>query len=217
MFIGHFAVALAAKRAAPTVSLGTLFVAAELVDLIWPVLLLAGIERARIDPGNTAFTPLEFIHYPWTHSLVMGAAWGALLGLLYFMVRKNLRAAAIVGLVVLSHWLLDVVAHRPDLPLVPGGDARLGFGLWNSVAATVAVESLLFAGGVALYLGGTQAKDRIGRIGFWVLVAVLLACYAGAAFGPPPPAVEMVAWAGLVGGALTAALGYWVDRHRAAL
>jgi membrane-bound metal-dependent hydrolase YbcI (DUF457 family) len=216
LFIGHFAVAFAAKRAAPSVSLGTLFVACELVDLIWPLLLLAGIERVRIDPGNTAFTPLDFVYYPWTHSLLMGVLWGVFLGLLYFLARKNARAAIIVGAVVLSHWFLDAIVHRPDLPIVPGGDLRVGLGLWSSVAGTLALEGLMFAAGLALYLRATKARDRAGAIGFWALIAVLLASYAGAAFGPLPPSVDAIAWAGLAGGALTAAWGYWVDRHREA-
>ena len=214
MFIGHFAVAFAAKRAAPTVSLGTLFVACELVDVIWPVFVLLGIETVRISPGITAFTPLDFIYYPWTHSLLMGAVWGCALGFVYFLIRKNSRAAIVVAAVVLSHWFLDALVHRPDLPLAPGGAARIGLGLWNSVAATLAVEGLMFAAGLVLYISMTQAKDRIGGIGLWALIIVLLASYAAAAFGPPPPNVEAIAWAGLAGGALTAAWGYWVDRHR---
>ena len=90
MFIGHFAVALAAKRAAPRASLGWLVVACQLPDLIWPVLLLAGIERARIEPGNTAFTPLAFDHYPWSHSLLLVVIWGAALAALYRL-RGGLR------------------------------------------------------------------------------------------------------------------------------
>ena len=213
MFIGHFAVGLAAKRAAPSVSLGTLFVACELVDLIWPVFLLAGVERVRIDPGNTAFTPLDFVSYPWTHSLLMSANWALLSGLLYFSIRKNPRAAIIVGLVVLSHWFLDLVAHRPDLPLVPGG-AVFGLGLWNSVPATLLVEGLLFAAGLAVYVKSTRAKDRAGSIGLWALVVVLVVSYFGAAFGPLPPGAEAIAWTGLAGGLLTGAWGYWLDRHR---
>jgi hypothetical protein len=213
MFLGHFAVAFGAKRAAPSVSLGTLFVACELVDLIWPVLLLAGIERARVDPGNTAFTPIDFYHYPWTHSLLMSAVWAALFGLLYLTVRKNRRAALVVGLVVLSHWFLDLIAHRPDLPLVPGG-ALFGLGLWRSVPATLIVEALLFAGGLALYVTGTRAKDRVGTIGLWALVATLIVAYLGAAFGPPPPSIEAIAWSGIAGGIVFGAWGYWVDRHR---
>jgi membrane-bound metal-dependent hydrolase YbcI (DUF457 family) len=213
LFIGHFAVGFAAKRAAPSVSLGTLFVACELVDLIWPVLVLAGIERVGIAPGNTAFTPLDFISYPWTHSLVMSASWAVLFGLLYFSIRKDARGAVIVGVVVLSHWFLDLLAHRPDLPLVPGG-ALFGLGLWNSVPATLLVEGLLFAGGLAVYLRATRAKDRAGAIGFWALVVVLVVSYLGAAFGPLPPNAEAIAWTGLAGGLLTGAWGYWLDRHR---
>ena len=213
MFIGHFAVGLAAKRAAPSVSLGTLFVACELVDLIWPVFVLAGIERVRIDPGNTAFTPLDFVSYPWTHSLLMSAGWAALFGFLYLLIQKNARAAMVVGLVVLSHWFLDLIAHRPDLPLVPGG-ALFGFGLWNSIPATLIVEGLLFAAGLAVYLKSTRAKDRAGSIGFWALVVVLIVSYFGAAFGPLPPSPQAIAWTGIAGGLMTGAWGYWTDRHR---
>jgi len=213
VFIGHFAVGFAAKRAAPSVSLGTLFVACELVDLIWPVFLLTGIERARIEPGITAFTPFDFVHYPWTHSLLMSAAWAALFGVLYLSIRKNSRAAMVVALVVLSHWFLDLIVHRPDLPLVPGG-AVFGLGLWNSIPATLIVESLLFAGGLAVYLKATRARDRAGSVGLWALVAVLIVSYLGAAFGPLPPDVDAVAWTGIAGGLLTGAWGYWLDRHR---
>jgi hypothetical protein len=214
VFIGHFAVALAAKRAAPKVSLGTLFVACELVDLIWPAFLLFGLERASIHPGITAFTPLEFLHYPWTHSLLMAAAWGLLFGLIYFVMKRNVGNAFVVGAVVLSHWFLDALAHRPDLPLLPGGEVRVGLGLWHSVPATLAVEGALFAAGLALYLRTTVAQDRAGRWGLWALVAFLLVAYAGAAFGPPPPSMAAVAWVGLAGGVIFSAWGYWVDRHR---
>jgi membrane-bound metal-dependent hydrolase YbcI (DUF457 family) len=215
MFIGHFAVALAAKPAAPTASLGTLFIACELVDLAWPALLLIGLERVEIRPGITAFTPLEFVHYPWTHSLAMSAAWAAGFALLYFLVRRNARAALVVGAVVASHWFLDLLVHRPDLPLVPGGEQRFGLGIWDSIAATLILEGALFIAALLLYLGRTRALDRVGRWGLWGLLAFLLAAYAGAAFGPPPPSVAAIAWAGILGGMVTALLGYWVDRHRA--
>ena len=217
MFIGHFAVAFAAKRAAPRVSLGTLFVACELVDLAWPALVLLGVERFAIRPGITAFTPLEFLHYPWTHSLLLVVGWAVLFGIIHYSFRKSSWAALVVGLVVLSHWVLDAIVHRPDLPLLPGGEARIGFGLWNSVAATLAVEGAMFAAGLASYLYSTKPKDRSGRWGLWGLVAFLLAAYAGAAFGPPPPSIEAVAWSGLAGGLVTCIWGYWIDRHREAV
>jgi hypothetical protein len=214
MFIGHFAVALAAKPAAPSTSLGTLFLACALVDLAWPLLLLIGLEQVEIRPGITAFTPLDFVHYPWTHSLVMAGAWAGALGLLYFLLRRNARAALVVGLVVLSHWFLDFLVHRPDLPLMPGTQARFGLGIWNSVSATLLLEGALFSAALVFYFGRTRALDRVGTWGLAGLLIFLLAAYAGAAFGPPPPSVAAIAWAGLVGGALIVLLGYWVDRHR---
>src|SRR3989339_132004 len=122
MFIGHYAVALAAKKGAPKVSLGTLFIAAQLVDLLWPLFLLLGLEHVRIDPGNTAFTPLDFYDYPITHSLVGAVGWSMLLGGVYYGFRRERKSAVVIGLVVFSHWILDLITHRPDLPLGLGGD-----------------------------------------------------------------------------------------------
>jgi hypothetical protein len=216
MFIGHFAVALAARPAAPRASLGTLFIACELVDLVWPVLLLAGVERVVIRPGITAFTPLDFVHYPWTHSLLMSVVWAVAFAALYFSFTKKGREAVVVGLVVLSHWFLDLVMHRPDLPLAPGGEQRFGLGLWNSVAGTLAIEMGLFIFALAFYLRKTRPLDRAGNWGLWLLVALLVVSYLGAAFGAPPPSVEAIAWLGIAGGIVFAGWGYWLDRHRAA-
>jgi len=214
MFIGHFAVAFAAKRAAPTVSLGTWFVACELVDLIWPLFLLLGIETVRISPGITAFTPLDFTSYPWTHSLLMCAVWALAMAAVYWALRRDFVAAALVGIVVLSHWFLDVLVHRPDLPLAPGSDVKIGLGVWHSVPWTLVLEGAMFAGGVWFYAAGSQPRDRIGQYGLAGLVALLIVAYVSAAFGPVAPSVAAIAWAGILGGLLTAALGYWVDRHR---
>jgi membrane-bound metal-dependent hydrolase YbcI (DUF457 family) len=214
MFIGHFAVAFAAKPAAPKASLGTLFIACELVDLVWPLFLLLGIERVAIQPGITAFTPLDFVHYPWTHSLLMSAFWAASFSGLYFLFRKNFRTAMVVGLVVLSHWFLDAIVHRPDLPLTPGSTQKIGLGLWNSIPGTLLLETALFAAALLYYLKKTRSKTRAGSWGLWGVVAFLLVAYVGAAFGPPPPSVEAIAWAGIAGGLVTAALGYWLDRQR---
>ena len=130
MFIGHFAVAFGAKKASPKASLGTLVLAARFADFLWPVFLLLGWERVRIAPCDTAFTPLDFVSYPYSHSLVAEMLWGTLLGLLYFALRRDGRAAFVFALCVPSHWLLDFIAHRPDMPIVPGGP-RYGLGLWN--------------------------------------------------------------------------------------
>jgi len=213
MFLGHFGVGLAAKRLAPGVSLGTLLLAAQLVDLLWPLLLLAGLETVRLDPGNTAVTPLDFVSYPFTHSLAGGVGWGLLLGVVYLAVRRSARGALVVALLVISHWALDFASHRPDLPLYPGGP-KVGLGLWASLPATLAVELGLFAIGVALYVATTRPLDRGGRWGLAALVAVLLAIYGGALFGPPPPSEAAVAWVGLAAWLLPLA-GVWIDRHRA--
>ena len=216
MFIGHFAVAFAAKRAAPEVSLGTLFLAAQLADLVWPTLVLLGIERFEIHPGITAVTPLDFVHYPYSHSLVSLPGWGAALGLGYVAARKGRPAAGVLlAAVVLSHWLLDVLSHRPDMPVTLAGDARLGYGLWNSFAATALVEVALFLACVAVYWRTTMARDAAGRWGLAGLVAFLLAVYAANLLGPPPPSTQAVAWAAQAIWLLVA-WGYWVDRHRTA-
>jgi hypothetical protein len=215
MFLGHFALGFAAKRAVPRVSLALLFAAAQLADLLWPVLVATGLEAVRIDPGNTAFTPLDFVSYPYSHSLVTLAVWGLLLGLAYrAWSGRNGRTLVVLAGLVLSHWVLDVASHRPDMPVYPGGP-KLGLGLWNSVAATLVVELTLFALGVWIYTRATRARDALGRWGFVGLVGFLLAAYFGAAFGPPPGSVGMLWISGVVGGVILVSWSGWVDRHRA--
>ena len=213
MFIGHFAVALASKKAAPNVSLGTLVLGAQLVDLVWPLFLLFGIEHVRIDPGNTAFTPLDFYDYPVTHSLLGAIGWSLILGAIYYAFRHDRRSAFVVGLCVFSYWILDLITHRPDLPLGLGSDSYFGLGLWNSIGWTIALETALYIVGVVLYLRTTERKDRVGFIGFWSLIAVLFAIYIGNIFGPPPPSESSIA---ILGNAawLLVIWAYWVDRHR---
>jgi hypothetical protein len=215
VFIGHFAVAFAAKRAAPEVSLGTLFLAAQLADLVWPTLVLLGIESFAIRPGITAVTPLDFTRYPYSHSLVALAGWGLALGVLHFLPRRRLMAAAVIFLVVLSHWLLDVASHRPDMPVTIDGTERLGLGLWNSVPGTVAVEGTLFAVCVWIYARTTRPVDRVGQWSFVLLIGFLSLVYVGNIFGPPPPSVAAVAWSAQAIWLLVA-WAYWIDRHRAA-
>lgn len=216
MFIGHFALGFAAKRLAPKASLGTLMAAAEFLDLLWPIFVATGLERVRIDPGNTAFTPLDFEHYPISHSLAMVLIWASLFGGLYWRVSHYRRGAIVAGVLVASHWFLDVVAHSPDLPIAPGWGVRAGLGLWNSVAATLIVEGLLFAAGVWIYARATSARDRIGRYGFWAFVAFLALIFAANASGPPPPSIRAIEIAGLAGGLAIIAWSAWFDRHRLA-
>lgn len=213
MIIGHYAVGMAAKRWAPRTSLGTLFAAAALLDLIWPVLILAGIEVVAITPGATVVNPLTFISYPWSHSLVMSIAWGILFGTGYLFVRRYLVGAIVVALLVVSHWLLDFVVHAPDLPLVPGNSPRVGLALWNSFPASLAVELGLFVLGLWIYARTTTARDLAGQWGLIGLTAFLLLIFAGATFGPPPPSIGAIAYSDL-GQWLIVALAAWVDSHR---
>ena len=214
MFIGHFALGLGAKRALPAVSLGTLFLAVQLADLLWPTLVLLGVEQVEIDPGNTAFTPLRFVSYPYSHSLAALVLWGTLFAAIYRNVMRSTLAVGlfIAGLVV-SHWLLDVVAHRADMPLTVSAGTRVGLGLWNSVVATVVVEAAMLIAGLTFYLKTTRARDRIGSVGFWALIAFLVLVNLANIVGPPPPGPRAVAWAAQAMW-LIVAWAFWVDRHR---
>jgi len=214
VFIGHNAVAFAAKRVAPKTSLGVLMAAAMLVDLIWPIFLLLGIEHVRIQRGATKFTPLDFYDYPWTHSLVMGVAWGVAFGLLYWAVTRKGGGAFVVALLVISHWLLDFVVHRPDLPIWPGGP-KVGLGLWNSPMATIVIESAMFAIGILIYWDFTKPVDRIGSVVFWAFVIVLAGIYISTASAAPPPNLRVLEYMALSGWLLPV-WAAWFDRHREA-
>ena len=213
MFIGHYALGFAAKRLAPRTSLGTLFAAPTFADLLWPVFLLLGWEQARVVPGPNPFLNLWLDDIPVSHSLVALIAWGLLFGYLYRTRTGYTRGALVVGLLVLSHWVLDFVTHRPDMPLYPGS-VKVGLGLWNSVAGTVIVEGAMFITGLAIYAGVTRARDRIGRYGFWALVLVLAGSYVGSLFAPPPPGTVGMATGAIIFGWLFVLFGWWVDRHR---
>jgi hypothetical protein len=217
MFIGHYALGLASKRLVPSVSLGALFLASQFADLLWPTLVLAGLESFTIRPGITAVTPLDFEYYPFSHSLLALIIWGLLVGLIYRAVTRSVWPAAIVLFaLVVSHWVLDVLVHRPDMPVAPGLQSRLGFGLWNSIPGTLAVEFLLYTIGVGVYLRSTVARDRIGSIGLWALLLFLAIVELANVFGPPPPSVDAVSWSAQVMWLLVA-WGYWIDRHRDAI
>jgi len=212
MFLGHFGVALAAKKAAPKTSLGTLVLAAQFADMLWPLLLLLGIEQVRIVPGLLAASPFDFTSYPISHSLVAQLGWGALLGIIYFLVRRDARSALLLGLLVPSHWVLDFIAHRPDMPIYPGGP-KYGLGMWNSLPVTIVVEYAIFAAGIAIYLRVTRAKDRTGNFALWSLLGLLAVLFPASLFGPPPPSVKVLAWSA-ISIWLTVPWAAWADRHR---
>ena len=215
MFIGHFALAFGAKRIAPMMSLGTLFLACQFADLLWPTLLVLGWEVVEIDPGNTLVTPLNFVSYPYSHSFVALVVWSALFALAYRAIRGwHPAAIGTIAALVFSHYVLDVITHRPDMPITLTGSRRLGLGLWNYPGATLAVESALFIVGSAIYLSVTRARDAAGRAGLYALIVVMVAIYFAALYGPPPPSTATIAGAGHLTW-LFVIWAYWVERHRA--
>ncbi len=213
MFLGHYGLALGAKKLAPKVSLGTLVFASLLIDLVWPILLLMGKEEVVISPGITVVTPLDFTNYPLSHSLLAVGIWALVLGVVYFIWKRSSGAALLVGGLVLSHWLLDFLVHRPDLPLLPNDASRYGLGLWNSLSATLALEFGIFFIGLFIYWNSTHSRARIGSILLWGTTLLLTAIYLASIFGPSPPDTKMIAYAGF-GQWLFVGLYYWMDRKR---
>ncbi|HEX8287904.1 MAG TPA: metal-dependent hydrolase [Pyrinomonadaceae bacterium] len=216
MFIGHFAVGFAAKKLAPKTNLSWLIAAPLFLDLIWSFFVLGGLEKVKIEPGNTAFTPLNFVHYPFTHSLVAAIGWSLLLGLVYYAVSRYRIGAIVIGIGVLSHWVLDAAVHRPDLPLLPGNETKIGLGLWNSVSGTIIVESLLFIIGVGIYRKVTRPKNKIGQFGFWGFVIFLVLIYISNILSSPPPDVTTLAFVALLVWVFPLLAG-WIDSHREVL
>ncbi len=215
MFIGHFGLSFAAKRVAPQVSLGTLFIATQFVDILWPFLLVLGIEKVAIVPGYTKMNAFEFLHYPYTHSLFMGIVWGLLSGIVYYLVKHDKRGGIVVGLAVLSHWFLDVLVHVADLPLSPFGAYKVGFGLWNHLVIELVVESIIFFAGVFVYATYTKAKNKVGKWGLWTLVILLLLFTVSNTFGPPPPdSIMTLFFSFVILMVLIVSLSYWVDKNR---
>ncbi len=212
MFLGHFGLGFAGKRVAPSVSLGTLFLAVQWADLMFFILALLGIEHFRIAPGNTRMTPVDFYDYPISHSLVWLIVWGIVVGGLYFAVRKSRLGGLLLAAGVVSHWFLDAFVHRPDMPVLPSGP-KVGLGLWNAPAATAAAEALVFGWGIGVYLKTTRAADRTGRWAFWTLVVFLAAAWVASVVGPPPPNERSMEWTGIAMW-LFVPWGWWIDRHR---
>jgi membrane-bound metal-dependent hydrolase YbcI (DUF457 family) len=213
VLLGHYGIAFAAKRAAPRTSLGALNLAAQLLDELWPIFVLMGLETVRVAPGLMAANPLDFVHYPITHSLVGAIGWSVLLGVVYLVMTRYRQGAVVIGLLVLSHWFLDLPMHRADLPLWPGSAVRVGLGAWRSIPLTIAIELAVFGAGLAVYLRTTRARDGVGKWGLWAMVVVLLGIFFSGFFSPPPADGRAVAM-GALGLWLFVPWGWWVDRHR---
>ncbi len=218
MFLGHYGVALALKRAEPKLSLGTLFVAVQLPDLLWGIFLLLGWEQARIVPGHTAVTPLEFLNYPISHSLVGALAWSFVAAALYYSwptrdTSRHWQAAAMVGLAVFSHYPLDVLMHIPDLPLSGGSSVKLGLGLWNNPVATLIAEALVFGAGLAIYITRRSNRHPVRLSRLLIVVLLLVGVYVASLLGPVPSSMTVVAVSDIVFLVVIAALAAWADRR----
>jgi hypothetical protein len=213
MFIGHFGIGFGAKKFAPKLSLGFLFIAAQFIDLLWPVLLLLNIEHVVISPGITKLTPFDFVDYPISHSLIMVLLWGILLGIICWFFLKNVKFSFVIFFIVLSHWLLDLIVHRPDLPLLPGNELRFGLGLWNYQIASIITEVIIFAAGLYFYYRTTKPKNNFGKYGLIILVVLFITAYIMNIISPPPTDIKLIAWAGNLQW-LFILLAFFVDRNR---
>lgn len=214
MLVGHFAVGLGAKPIAPRVSVGTLMLAAVVADLLFWAFVLLGIEHVRVSPGITATNALDLYDIPWSHSLAMDTVWAGLLGGVYFVRHRNPRGAWILATVVLSHWVLDFVSHRPDMPLAPGLHAYLGLGLYNSRMGILIVEGLLWVVGIVLYSRATKARDRAGLFGFWLAVILLTTLWIGTINGKPPSNLRAAGVSSLIFFLCVVGWAYWMERVR---
>src|SRR5213596_1332232 len=208
MFVGHYGVSFAAKKLEPELPLWLLFIAVQLLDVLWAPFVLLGIEKVRIVPGFTASNPLDLYYMPYTHSLVAAIGWSVVAFLVYRAVRPvPPRAAAIVGVAVLSHWVLDFLVHRPDLPLYDN-TAKAGLGLWNLPVVALGLEALLLLGAMWIYL-----RHTVRRMAMLVFGVVMLAIQAYVFFGPPPSSDKAAAGTALIAYAVFAVVIRALERR----
>jgi hypothetical protein len=216
MFVGHYAVALIAKREEPRINLGTLVLAAMFADIAWCVFMIFGLEQVQFKSGMGAGKYFSATNVALSHSLLMDVVWATLLALAYLLRRRYPRGGLMIFLVVLSHWLLDFVSWRPDLPIAPGMHRYVGLGLWNSIPATLLVEGGLWFIAVILYVRFTRSKNLTAAFVFWVGIALLTVMWLNNIAGPPPQNPKAAPFASLIVFSLTVAWAYWINRVRVA-
>jgi hypothetical protein len=215
MFVGHYGPAFAATAAKKSIPLWVVFIAVQLVDVLWAIFVLLGIEKVRIVPGFTATNPLDLYYMPYTHSLIGAILWSIAAGIVYYFLRKvdGWSAAALVGGAVFSHWALDWLVHRPDLPLYDNA-FKVGLGLWNYPVFAFLLEIAILFGGMYLYLKATESTSRIGRYGMVVFGLVMLVVQSIVFFGPPPSSDKAAATTALVFYFVFAGVTYWLEKQR---
>ncbi|MCP4422177.1 MAG: hypothetical protein GY805_36660 [Chloroflexi bacterium] len=219
MNIGHYGVSLALKKADTKISLGLLFFAAQFVDILWAVLVLLGIERAKIVPGITAANPIDYVYYPFSHSLLASFLWAGAMYILFRMLpaksgSQQSKVALVMSIAVLSHFFLDLLIHRPDLPLSVGDSPTIGLGLWNFVLASYIVEGLIFFGGLWLYMRATTGITFAGKYGMLIFAAFLFFTNLMNLFGTPPPNSQTLAAFSLTTYLIFIGIALWLDRKR---
>ncbi len=216
MFVGHYGPSFAAKALKKSIPIWVLFVAVQLLDVFWSIFVLLGIEKVRIVPGITATNPLDLYYMPYTHSLDGALLWSVGAGIVYYLLRRKdgLAAAALVGGAVFSHWVLDVLVHRPDMPLYDDS-AKIGLGLWT-VFAFVLEIAVLF-GGMYLYLRSTKPVTPIGRYGMPIFGFAMLVLQAFLFFGPPPSSATGAAITALGSYFGLAGIAWWLEKKRVPL
>jgi hypothetical protein len=212
MFVGHYGVSFAAKRMEPAIPLWVLFLAVQFLDVLWAPFILLGIEKTRIVPGITASNPFDLYYMPYTHGLVTALAWAVLAGTIAQGIagRTHHRVGLIIGLAVFSHWVLDFIVHRPDLPLYDN-TAKVGLGLWNAPAVALGLEVALLFGGMWLWLGGRLAAS----MGTVIFGFVMVGIQAYVFFGPPPASDRAFAWTAIASYAGFALVIWWLQDRRA--
>lgn len=214
MLVGHLAVALAARSAEPRVSLGTFVLAAMLADFLLILFWLTGIERVEIVSGSGAAEYYRALDIGWSHSLVMSVGWALLAAGLVALGRQGRRAAIMIFIAVSSHWVLDAISHPPDMPIVPGGQARVGLGLWSSLPATLLVEGALWIVALGYYATRFPATSKLGLHGFWSVAALLTLVWYNNVAGAPPPDPDAAPMASLILFSMVVAWAYWIDGRR---
>ena len=214
MFVGHYGVSFVAKAHRREIPLWLLFIAVQLIDFFWAIFVLFGIEKVRIVPGYTASSPLDLYYFPYTHSLLGAALWSIAFGVIcIFIYRWNRAAGVIAGLAVFSHWVLDLLVHRPDLA-VWDSHMKMGFGLWNYKWPEFILEALFLFLGIYIYMRSTRANGNIGRYGLIVFGILMLTIQVLPFYTPPPPSGNMVAISALFAYVLFAAIAAWLERKR---
>jgi hypothetical protein len=214
MFVGHYGVSFAIKGAHKRIPLWLLFVAVQLVDVLWAIFVMMGIEKVRITPGITATNPLDLYYMPYTHSLVAAFFWSAIAFVGYKLSRDNTRNAAfLVAGAVFSHWLLDLIVHRPDLPLYDNS-FKMGFGVWNYPVLAFSLEAAVLLAGILIYVRSSRAISVAGKYGPPAFAIILLFLQAVVFFGAPPTSPLAAALTALFSYVLLAAIAYWLERKR---